>query len=264
MGGGGWKGALTGAAGGALTGGIGGGAAGGAAATGVKGALTAGLKGALTNPAVLGAAGSAIGAMGNAAAQNRGEADRLNINRDSLAIAETGRHENALQNRARLEIEQRAQADAERKAAFMEGMKSALAMNMKDVSFDRSGFKSPVANISFSGGARPSALGPQGRDVAAAMNNSALQRLMSPQPMQELPAPERVQMSDPSKASFWEKLAGPVGMGLTIAGQAMTPGQPAPVPGVPQMPGVVGPPVAPPGTPAPPILLPDPEFYPTF
>lgn len=183
------------------------------------GASLVGLKAAL--PGIISGAGSAIGAMGGAASANRGEQDRMNMSRDQLAVQEAGRYENALQNRARLELEQRAQADAERKAAFSDALRSALAMNMQDAKFDRSGFKTPVANISFSGGARPSALGGQGRDAATAMNNSALQRLMNPEAMQELPAAERVKASEPSKASFWEKLAGPLGMGLTIAGQGL-------------------------------------------
>lgn len=183
---------------------------------------------------VLSGAGSAIGAMGGAASANRGEQDKMNLSRDQLAIQEAGRYENSLQNRARLELDQRSQADAERKQAFADALRSALAMNMQDAKFDRSGFKTPVANISFSGGARPSAIGAQGRDAGAMMNNSALQRLMSPEPMQELPAAERVKASEPSKASFWEKLAGPLGMGLTVAGQFGGQPQAAPAP-IPQI-----------------------------
>lgn len=170
-------------------------------------------------PTILEGAGAVVGGMGNAATANRGEQDRTNLTRDQIGLSAANSFENALQNRARLEIDQRQEGRDAEKAAYLNALKSALAMNMQDAHFDRSGFKTNVPNISFSGGARPSAIGAQGREAAALLNNSSLQKLMAPQPTTELPAAERYQMHEPSKASFWEKLAGPLGMGLTIAGK---------------------------------------------
>jgi hypothetical protein len=172
-------------------------------------------------PAILGGAGAVVGAMGGAATANRGEQDKLNLSRDSIGLGANNAYENALQGRAVLELKQREAAQLAEQEAFKSALRSALAMNMKDVSVDRSQFKSNVPTISFAGGARPSAIGPQGLEAAGAMNNLALQRLLSPPQDKELPAVEKFQQSEPSKASFWEKLAGPVGLGLQVAGMGL-------------------------------------------
>lgn len=211
----------------AVTGGIGGafggaakGAAGAAAKTGIKAGLMAGAKGALTSTA-LGAAGSVIGAMGQSAAANRGEKDTLNIHRDQTALQGISQFENAQQQRALLEMKQREEQRIAQEQAYKLAMRSALAKNTQDAAFNTSGFHSNVPNISFSGGARPSALGPEGREAAAVMNNQAMQQLMGPPPLTTLPTQERFQQSEPTKASIWEKLAGPVGLGLTAVGAGL-------------------------------------------
>lgn len=173
---------------------------------------------------IIGAAGNAIGAMGDQAAQNRGEADRMNLSRDQLRLQDASNFERALMDRQLLDLKRRDETRNESKDAYVMALKSALAKNMGDVSFDRSGFKTPVANIRFSGGARPSALGVEGREAAAVMNNQALQRLMNPQGFSDVPAPERMKFSEPEKKSIWEKIAGPVGMGLSVVGAATRPG----------------------------------------
>lgn len=206
-------------------------------------------------PAVLGGAGAAIGAMGQSSAQNRGEQDRQNLTRDQVRVQEQSNFDRAVMDRAALELKQREEQRAAQQTAYMSALKSALAKNVQDVSFDRSGFRSNVPTVRFAGGARPSAIGPEGREAASVMNNQALQQLMSPTPFAPVQAPSRVSMSEPSKASFWEKLAGPLGMGLTVAGVGLdaanrpqmplagvptyaglpnaVPGQPIPLPTVP-------------------------------
>lgn len=208
---------------------------GGASLTALKAAL----------PAVIGGAGAALSGMGAASSQNRGQQDAQNLNRDALRLRDQEQFERAQMDRATLELKQREEARAAQKEAFALALRSALASNLQDVSFDRSGFRSPVADIRFSGGARPSALGPQGREAASVMNNQALQSLMAPTPFSSVPAPQRVQMSEPSKASFWEKLAGPLGMGLSVAGMGLdaankrTPAQPPGVSTFAGLPGMV-------------------------
>lgn len=176
---------------------------------------------------IIGAAGAGIGAMGDAAAQNRGEQDRMNLSRDQLRLQDASNFERALMDRELLDLKRREEARAAQKEAFGMALKSALAKNMQDVSFDRSGFKTPVANIKFSGGARPSAIGAEGREAASVMNNQALQSLMNPQGFNEMAAPERVQFSEPQKASIWEKIAGPLSMGLSAVGAATRNNKPA-------------------------------------
>jgi hypothetical protein len=149
-----------------------------------------------------------------AAASNRGEQDRMNVSRDSLRIGETANAERARMERGVLDLRQRDEARTEQDDAYKMAIRAALAKNMRDASFSR---PEGIPNISFSGGARPSALGVEGRDAAALMSNLAMRRLMEPKPMADLPPIERVKLSDPSEASIWEKLAGPIGMGLTVA-----------------------------------------------
>jgi hypothetical protein len=169
-------------------------------------------------PTILQGAGSVVGAMGGASTANRGEQDRQNLTRDQVRVQEAANADRGLLDRAALEIKQRDAERAAQKEQFAMALRSALAMNTKDASFSR---PQGIPMISFAGGARPSALGAQGREAASLANNQALQALMNPQTFAAPAAPERVQMSEPSKASFWEKLAGPVGMGLTIAGQGL-------------------------------------------
>lgn len=168
-----------------------------------------------------GMGGRALGSMGAAATQNRGEQDRLNSTRDIARVGAEANFDRALLGRAELELRQRQDQRTAQQDAYKQALRSALAKNMQDVSFDRSGFRTNVPTISFAGGARPSALGAEGRQAAGEMNNRALQQLMNPQAFTPVPAPQRVQFSDPSKASFWEKLAGPLGMGLTVAGEVL-------------------------------------------
>ena len=172
------------------------------------GALT-GLTGGAAAPLLMGAAGKVIGDMGAAATANRG----AEANFAQQAMRD---HENALVNRGHLELNQNQDLRTAEQDNYKKALMSALAMNMQDAKFDRSGFRSNVPNISFSGGARPSALGEQGREAASLLNNQALQRLMAgPQQPTELPALERAEIP---KASIWERLAGPVGLGLSAAG----------------------------------------------
>jgi hypothetical protein len=70
-----------------------------------------------------------------------------------------------------------------------------------------------VANVSFSGGARPSAIGDQGRQAAEIANKRALEELMNPQGYSDLPAPEKF---DPSKLPEATGVDAALGIGSAI------------------------------------------------
>ena len=165
--------------------------------------------------------GRGVTGMAGAATENRGEANKEQLTRDSIAASAARDYENALQQRAKLVLDQQEAAQRESADAYKQALYSALAKNMQDVSFDRSGFRSNVPDIHFSGGSRPSALGEEGRQAAALMNNQALQRLMNPSKPAELPEVEKFTPTAPKEAGFWESLAGPAGGIMGTVGSIM-------------------------------------------
>jgi hypothetical protein len=93
-------------------------------------------------------------------------------------------------------------------------------MNMRDVVANR---PEGIPTISFGGGPRPSAIGQQGRDAGAVLNQKAMERLISGEKFDQLPPIERMQAPEHKNAGFWENLlgtAGAVGKGISGA-QAM-------------------------------------------
>lgn len=113
----------------------------------------------------------AAAGMLNARASNKTEREQMV--RSDAQMAE----QNAIA-RDRLALDQQEAARKAQEEAIRQGLQSALMMNMRDASFDRSGFRTPVANISFSGGSRPSAIGEQGQQLAQLMNQRAMLELM--------------------------------------------------------------------------------------
>lgn len=168
--------------------------------------------------ATIGGIGGAIGAgasmidnMGKQASVNRQIQDQQ---RQEYA-ANAARYGQAAVN---AEISQRADQRAAQQAAYQNALRAAFASNAQDVNIDRSQFRSNVPTIRFSGGSRPSAIGPIGRQAAQLMAQQSLQQLQNPQPYMKLP---NVAFPEPSKAGFWEKLAGPVAFGMTGASEIM-------------------------------------------
>lgn len=171
-----------------------------------------------TLPLVLGAAGSAVGAAANGAAQNRGAQNALNMDRDQQRLQAQTANEQALENRGRLELDTQ-QADRTSQAdAYMKALKSALALNMGDVSMNR---PQGIPEFRFSGGPRPSAIGAQGKQAAELLNAQALQKLMNGEQHTPLPALQKFEQTPEKKASIWEKIAGFAAPALTAAGQIM-------------------------------------------
>lgn len=198
----------------------------GAASPAIAGALgmsagTAGAIGAGAGAAskILGAVGGAASGAADAAAANRGEETRTLLTRDSLGMQAARDFENAQQNRAKLQLDQQDAARTSETDAYKKALKSALAMHMQDVSVNR---PDGVPMIRFSGGARPSAIGPEGREAAALLNNKALQRLMGDgDPRMELAPLEKYRMADAPRPGFAERVAGPAGLILSAGSEIL-------------------------------------------
>ncbi len=156
--------------------------------------------------------GSLLSGGAKAAGANRSEKDLFNQNADRSRVTARGQDIQNEQAKADLALRGQTQTRSNADDDYRQALRSALAMNIKDAAFSR---PQGVANISFTGGGRPSAIGTQGRAAAEVMNNLALQRLMNPETQPQIAAVEKFAASEPTKASFWEKLAGPLGAGMT-------------------------------------------------
>ncbi len=219
---------------------------------------------------IISLAGPALANMAQAKTNNRAYENNTNI--VTARDAEQAAIDRAKLGQTQQELELRAAADARiaQNEAYAKSLHSAALMGAKDASFDRSGFKGPVADISFSGGLRPSMFGAAGQDAAGQVNRAAMQELMKPPstgksstgkssteavsryaegsvPGYEAPTTEG--------AGFWERALGIAGFGATIAGELMkargvgvngpagTPQPPAtaaPRPGAPSIPSTSG------------------------
>jgi hypothetical protein len=167
----------------------------------------------------IGGIGSAVGAGANMI-DNMGK--QASVNRQIQDAQKQDWAMNASRygmNAANTEIAQRADQRAAAEAAYQNALRAAFAANAQDVNIDRSQFRSNVPNISFGGGTRPSAIGPIGRQAAQLMAQQSLGALQNPQPYMKIP--DMGAFPEPSKAGFWEKLAGPVALGMTGASEVM-------------------------------------------
>jgi len=118
-------------------------------------------------------------------------------------------YEDALMDRARLDLDRRAFEEQQRQNAWRDTLRSALALNMKDAAFTR---PAGVPRITFSGGARPSALGDDARTGAEILNARALVTLMDGPQFEALPEPERFTPSERPRVGFLDHLLGGIGV----------------------------------------------------
>jgi hypothetical protein len=225
--------------------------------------LTAGLGGALKSalPGIIGgvASGIAGGAQKGREAQNTAAQDAA-----QFAQRENAAKESSLMGRAGLDLQQRGFTQQSQGDAYQKALKSALAMNMKDVTLD---MPSRISKFNFSGGLRPSALGAEGKAAAGELNKQAMLKLMNGEKFDALPAYQGTAAPKYKGPGVLENLAGVAGLaGNTIntalgaqedrgnlqkyiaAIEALTKqGQPQPSdgPGVPMVPPVVKRPVEP-------------------
>jgi hypothetical protein len=117
-------------------------------------------------------------------------------------------------------IDEEAAREKQQADAYAKARKSALAENVKDVNIDLSSLPGNVPTLHFTGGLRPSAYGPEGLAAAQTLNNQAMQQLTNPTTFPAVPTPSLYEQTQPTipappTENFWEKLAGPLGFGLT-------------------------------------------------
>lgn len=197
------------------------------------GALTAATGGAAAPTlwgTIAGAAGAGLSGAADAAAQNRGEQTNDLMRRDALKLQAARDLEGQKVDRAKIELERQDSDRTSEADAYKKALKSALAMHMQDVHMAR---PEGVPNINFSGGARPSAIGDEGRQAAALLNSKALQHLMTGDTHMDMGQATETPLSEMPKASIWEKLAGIGGLGLSTLGAISShmPAQSAAAPG---------------------------------
>ena len=161
-------------------------------------------------PAVLGGAGAVVGALGQGAAQNRGAQTAATLDRDVIAQKAAAEYENAQQNRAKLDLDQREEAARLQSDAWKKALQSSLALNWSPATRPQG-----VANISFVG----KGIGEQGKTAAEALNRAVTLKLLEGEKFKDLPALERFTPSELPKASTWEKIANILGPSLSIAGK---------------------------------------------
>lgn len=130
---------------------------------------------------------------------------------------QAAQREAALMNRAGLDLKQRDFAQGSQNNAYKNALLSSMAMNMKDVSANR---PKGIPTIAFSGGMRPSAIGPEGRAAAATMNKKSLASLVGGEQFDKMPAYAGVDAPEYKNPGFWENALGVTGMvGKQVAGQ---------------------------------------------
>ena len=228
--GGGLKGALLGAGLGAIPGAMGAGKAAGALAptlgTGLKqagvSALTGGgsmagagssglLKALATNAglAVAGGVGSALTGAAKGKESERTAADDYGLRREQLGLTAAQINERALADRARLELDQRAQAVKSGESAFQNALRASVVNNFKPAA--RPG---GVSNISFIGGGPSQAA----QAAATAMDREAMVRLLEGDKLTPQAAYTPYQLASsatPQQAGTLEKILGIAGTGLS-------------------------------------------------
>ena len=133
-----------------------------------------------------------------------------NIYRDRTQLESVTSHERALQDRARLEMEQRQMDAATREQAYQQALRSQYLQNWspaqrpKGVEMVRGGFNT---------------IPDSARGTAAEMERQALLRLMNGEQFAPMPAMERFRQTPEAKESTLSKIGGLLGLGLTGYGE---------------------------------------------
>lgn len=179
-----------------------------AAGTAATGAAAGGGGLMATLPTVLKGGAAIANAVGGAATANRGAAEGAQLQRDSLGLGAANAYENALLNRADLDLKQRDFARTSETDAFQKALRSALALNFSPVARPDG-----VPTVSFVG----KGIGDQGRMAAQTLSDKMLQRLKTGEQFETLPAPERYTPAPAQGASTTEKLMNILGPSLTVA-----------------------------------------------
>lgn len=157
-------------------------------------------------------AGSVAGSIAKGREAGRDKEILVNSDQDKTRLAADRNYEQALIERAALDLQRREDSRASETDAYRKAMASALALNMRDAAFNR---PDGVPNISLGGGARPSAIGAQGREAAEILNRKALENLLAGSNYDELPGLTKSTVTAAPKASVLDHILGAAG---TIGG----------------------------------------------
>lgn len=197
---------------------------------------------------------SSLGALGGGKQKGREAENAAAGDAAAFQLREREGAEAAHMGRANLDLEQRQFGIGSQNNAYQNALRSALAKNMQDVSIQGA---EGIPVVNFAGGARPSALGVEGREAAGLMHRKAMESLLNGEKFDQLPPIERTAAPTFKKPGFWENalgLAGMVGRGIegyqdnqqqqsntasiikAIAelNQPKLPGQQMPLPGMPR------------------------------
>lgn len=117
-----------------------------------------------------------VGNLAGARESGRQQANDATILQDQMRQRDIEARENATRDRARIEMDQTQQRRSSLNDAYKQALYSALTMNMKDASLNR---PEGIPTITMSGGLRPSAIGPQGREAAKILQGHAMRTLLA-------------------------------------------------------------------------------------
>jgi hypothetical protein len=154
----------------------------------------------------LGAAAPALSGLA-AGTQKGREAENVARQDEGLfKLREARNAEDALQERAGLDLKQREFAQGSRKENYDLARRAALGKNMKDVTVG--GVPKGVTPIKFMGGSRPSAFGAEGRAASDEMYRQAMAGLMGGEKFDKMPAIERIGAPEFKGAGVMENILG--------------------------------------------------------
>lgn len=141
--------------------------------------------------------------------QARAAAAGAQQTQNAQAITQNNQQNNVLLQMAQMELLRKQFEQASRQTNAQQTARGDLMANVQDARFSR---PAGVANISLSGGLRPSALGPNAREAGRTLSNQALSALMSGESFMPITpvGPVDLDANMPQESTF-DKILGLVG-----------------------------------------------------
>jgi hypothetical protein len=158
---------------------------------------------------IMGTAGDVASGIEKGRASERAGENEFNMGQDRNKIVASQNYEQGLENRAALEMKQQQAGQEYQGSAYRQALLGALGKNLQDVSLG--GVPSDVPVVSFGGGLRPSAIGPEGRAAAALLNQKAMANLQAGMHNTPLPELEKFTPSDYKKGNWVDTILGGIG-----------------------------------------------------
>lgn len=157
---------------------------------------------------IAGIAGGVAGSFAKGREAGRDKENSQAMTQDALRLQAARDLENAMMNRAELELKQKGDKRSSQEDSFRKSILGALTKNMQDGSFNR---PEGVPNISLSGGMRPSALGVEGRAAGEELNKQAMLSLLNGEKYADVAGPEKFAPTEMKKGSAIDAILGTVG-----------------------------------------------------